>query len=104
MKRNKENLPPYLTIILSALALGLSRYPGAMGIFVFISLIPLFRFFDSGKKTGLQLFRAGALFSFVNILVAYHWIGLVTIPGVIGIIILFSLLLGSICLYQSNLA
>ncbi|MBI9031300.1 apolipoprotein N-acyltransferase [bacterium] len=91
MNEYKKNLPPYLTIILSALALGLSRYPGTMGIFVFIALIPLFRFFDSGKKNSLQLFRAGALFSLVNILVAYHWIGLVTVPGVIGIIILFSL-------------
>lgn len=91
MNENKRNLPPLVSIILSALVLGLSRYPGSMGIFAFIALIPLFRYFDSGKKRSLDLMRAACLFSLVNIITAYHWIGLVTVPGVIGIIILFSL-------------
>lgn len=91
MNTNKKSLPPFLLVIMSALILGLSRYPASMGIFAFIALIPLFRYFDSGKKSSLELMRAATLFSLVNTLVAYHWIGLVTIPGVIGIIILFSL-------------
>ncbi len=88
---NTKSIPPYLLIAISALVLGLSRYPGSMGIFAFIAFIPLFRFFDSGKKSSLELMRGAALFSLINTLTAYHWIGLVTLPGVLGIIILFAL-------------
>lgn len=91
MKTKPTTLSPYFWIIISALALGLSRYPNGLGTFAFIAFIPLFRYFDSGKKRKTELFRAAILFAFVNTVVAYHWVGLVTVPGVIGMIILFSL-------------
>ncbi len=91
MNNTKKNLPSYLLLIISALILGLSRYPGSMGIFAFIGFIPLFRYFDSGEKSKLNLMRSAGIFSLVNTLVAYHWIGLVTIPGLIGMIFLFAL-------------
>lgn len=102
MTENKKNLPAFILIILSALILGLSRYPGSMGIFAFIALIPLFRYFDSGKKKSSELMRAGALFSLVNTIVAYHWIGLVTVPGVLGIIVLFALYYWAVFAYLNQ--
>lgn len=102
MNDNKKNLPPYLLIILSALILGLSRYPGSMSIFAFIALIPLFRYFDSGKKKNIDLMRSALVFSLVNTLVAYHWVGLVTVPGVLGMIILFALYYWGIFAYLNQ--
>jgi len=90
-RSKKRDLPPLLLILLSALTLGLSRYPGSMGMFAFIALIPLFRYFDSSKKSSSELLKAAAIFSNANIAVAYSWIGLVTVTGVMGIAILFTL-------------
>ena len=103
MNDKKKNLPPYLLIAISAIILGLSRYPGSMGIFSFIALIPLFRYFDSGKKSSLELMRAASLFSLVNTLIAYHWVGLVTIAGVLGMIVLFALYYWGVFAYLNQI-
>ncbi len=103
MNDKKKNLPPYLLIAISAIILGLSRYPGSMGIFSFIALIPLFRYFDSGEKSSLELMRAASLFSLVNTLIAYHWVGLVTIAGVLGMIVLFALYYWGVFAYLNQI-
>lgn len=101
---NTKSLPPYLLIAISALVLGLSRYPGSMGIFAFIAFIPLFRFFDSGKKNSLELMRGAAIFSNQY----PYCISLDRISNPTWCPwnnnSLCSLLLGSICLFKSSVA
>lgn len=102
MNKKQATIPPYLLIIISAIALGASRYPNSFGIFAFIAFIPLFRYFDSGRKNKTDLLRAAITFAFVNTVVAYHWVGLVTVPGVIGMIILFSFYYWLVFLYLNR--
>ncbi len=86
-----KNISYYTYIIFAAIALGISRYSYSLGIFAFIGFIPLFRFFEQAKHKTLTLLKAGAIFSIINTLISYHWVGVVTIPGLIGMIILFGL-------------
>ncbi len=76
--------------LLSALLLGISRLPIHLGFLSYCSFIPLLYFFDR-KPDYLDINRAAVLFSLVYTVVALHWITLVTLPGFVGMIILFSL-------------
>jgi apolipoprotein N-acyltransferase len=102
MNKTKQKLPSLFLLIFSALILGLSRFPGSMGIFSFIGFIPLFRYFDSEKKTHSKLLLSAFVFSLVNTLVAYHWIGLVTIPGLIGMVFLFAFYYWGVFIYLNQ--
>ncbi len=83
MKRNSM-----LLIFLSALLLALSRLPLQLGFLVFWSFIPLFHFFQNKYRTK-HLLAYGFIFSFVYTVISLHWINLVTIPGFLGMIIVF---------------
>ncbi len=74
----------------AGILLGLSRLPINLGFLVFFSLIPLISFFNKKQSFKKCLF-AGILFSTSYTAVSLHWISLVTIPGFIGLFILFGI-------------
>lgn len=79
----------YLLPALSGILLGLSRLPLHAGFLVFFAFIPLFVFFSVERKKK-EIFWAAAVFGTSYTLVCIHWISLVTIPGYLGIFILFA--------------
>ncbi|MDD3051602.1 MAG: apolipoprotein N-acyltransferase [Candidatus Cloacimonetes bacterium] len=74
---------------ISALLLGISRHPLALNFLVFFSFIPLFIFF-SQRRSVKNLLVAAFTFATVYNLIALHWISLVTLPGFLGMFLLFT--------------
>ncbi|OQY37773.1 MAG: apolipoprotein N-acyltransferase [Candidatus Cloacimonetes bacterium 4572_65] len=100
---NKKKLTLLIYVVISALVIGLSRYPRGLGIIAFMGFIPLFRFFDSAKHDKLFLLKASMLFSVIYNGVACYWIGYVSIPGLIGLFFLFGLYFWVIFLYLNTI-
>lgn len=75
---------------LSAFILGLSRLPVHLGFISFCGFIPLLMVFDLKPKSS-QIFKSAFVFSFVYCATALHWISLVTLPGLLGMVLLFTL-------------
>jgi len=73
---------------LAAFFLGVSRLPIHLGFLVFIGLIPLFSLFDE-KPAFKKLIVSAFVFSVVYTSVTLHWISLVTLPGYLGIYLVF---------------
>jgi len=82
-------LKPYLLPISAGFLLGLSRLPIQLGFLVFFAFIPLFYYFKEPRKKK-EIFWAAAAFSSAYTLVSLHWISLVTLPGYLGIFLLFA--------------
>jgi len=79
----------YLLPALSGILLGLSRLPIYMGFLVFFAFIPLIQFFEYKHKKR-EIFWAAAAFGSAYTIVCIHWISLVTLPGYLGIFLLFA--------------
>lgn len=77
-----------IKIFFAALLLGISRLPLGLGFLVFFAFIPLFSYFEEEKNK--KIITSAILFSFVYTATCLHWISLVTLPGLIGIFIIFS--------------
>jgi apolipoprotein N-acyltransferase len=77
--------------ILSGIGIGLSRSCDLAGILIFISYIPLLKILESQIDNKKQFFLVAATYSLSTVIVGLHWIGLVTVPGVFGISILFTI-------------
>ncbi len=90
MPQNRR-LSMYFPVFLSALLLGLSRLFPSTSFFAILAFVPLFRFFDKQSYSWKQLLNASAIFSITYTAVALHWIALVTGPGVLGMMLLFTL-------------
>ena len=73
---------------LAALLAGLSRLPLSLGWLVFWSFLPLLSFFEE-KPDKKQLIFAGFIYSSIYTVVCLHWISLVTVPGFLGLLLLF---------------
>jgi len=86
IKDNKILLLP----VLSAFILGIARLPIHLGFLAYCGFIPLLFFFDR-KPNHKEITQAAVLFSLVYTVTALHWITLVTLPGFVGMILLFSL-------------
>ncbi len=95
-----SRIPNYILIIISASMLALTRYPQGFDFLSFIALIPMFFFFERFSKAKQPIFKKGflfkiygygTLFSSIFTIIALHWIALVTLPGFIGCIFLFSI-------------
>jgi len=82
-------LKPYLFPISAGFLLGLSRLPIQLGFLVFFAFIPLFYYFKEQRKKK-EIFFAATAFSSAYTLVSLHWISLVTLPGYLGIFLLFA--------------
>jgi apolipoprotein N-acyltransferase len=76
--------------VLSAFILGIARLPLHLGFLAYCGFIPLLYFFDR-KPNFKEVTQAAVLFSLVYTVTALHWITLVTLPGFVGMILLFSL-------------
>ena len=75
---------------LSALLLGLSRYPLKLNFLVFVAFLPLFLLWQRERELGIRkIIKIALSFSTVYTLVAFYWISVVTLPGFIGLFILF---------------
>lgn len=86
LKINKIFLLPFLAALLT----GIARLPIHLGFISYCGFIPLLFFFD--RKPSYRIINQGAfVFSFVYTITALHWITLVTIPGFVGMILLFYL-------------
>ncbi len=84
----------FLLPALSALLLGLSRYPLRLNFLVFFAFIPLLYLLDYDVRRYLpfkrkKILKAALTFSTVYTLVTLYWISVVTIPGFFGLFILF---------------
>ncbi|MDD4034807.1 MAG: apolipoprotein N-acyltransferase [Candidatus Cloacimonetes bacterium] len=84
-------LKHYWLIILSALLLSVSRLPLHTGFLVFVAFIPLLHYINRKQTRFKELLLAGLIFSTIQILIVFYWIGSVTIGGLIGICLLFGL-------------
>ena len=75
---------------LSAFLLGIARLPIHLGFISYCGFIPLLFFFDL-KPSYRVITQAAFVFSLVYTITALHWITLVTLPGFVGMILLFYL-------------
>ena len=81
----------YYLIIIAALLLSLSRLPLYLGWLVFFAFVPLLSHFERREhKLGGQIISA-LLFSLIQIVLVFYWIGSVTFGGLIGIWLIFAL-------------
>jgi len=80
----------YLLVFLGALLLALSRLPLNLGWLVFIGWIPFLMVFERCNCRPRQLLWVAAIKAVVYILVVMYWIGAVTPPGLIGIVLVYT--------------
>lgn len=76
--------------MLAGLISSLSRLPIHLGWTVFLSVIPLLYFFESGAKKPYQLLIASALYSAFYVPPLLYWITLVTPTGLVGIFLIYT--------------
>ncbi|MBW6516097.1 MAG: apolipoprotein N-acyltransferase [Candidatus Cloacimonetes bacterium] len=75
---------------LAALLLGLSRYPLKLNFLAFFAFLPLLFLLQQASSLRLKkIVKIALSFSTVYTLVALYWISVVTLPGFIGLFILF---------------
>ncbi len=79
-----------LLTFLGALMLALSRLPIHLGWLVFFAWIPYLVIFERGIEKPRHLLGMGFITSLVYILIVLNWISLVTVPGLVGMIILYT--------------
>ena len=87
--------------IFSAIMLGLTRLVFSFDMLVFVAFVPLFYYFEHISSLNLRtktVFFHGLIFSTVFLVISLHWISLVTVPGFIGILVLFGVVLGGMFL------
>lgn len=75
---------------LGALMLAISRLPIYLGWLVFFAWLPYLHVFERGVEKPSQLLRMGFVTSFVYNVIVFYWFAYVTIPGLIGMIILYT--------------
>ena len=80
-----------LLTFLSALLLAVSRLPLHLGWLVFIAWIPLLQVFERGVEKARQLLLMGFIMSLVYVLIVFYWFALVTLPGLLGMVVLYTL-------------
>ena len=93
--------------VISGLLLGLSRLPVGFDMLAFVAFVPIFYYIDSSLKLDVKkktIFFDGVYFSTVFLLISIHWISLVTIPGFLGILLIFGAVFGGMFLFASMLA
>ncbi|MCB5231222.1 MAG: apolipoprotein N-acyltransferase [Candidatus Cloacimonas sp.] len=75
---------------LSAVLMGLSRYPIKLNFLTFFALIPLLYLYDkSVELSWSKTVKAALIYSTTYTLVTLYWISVVTLPGFFGLFILF---------------
>lgn len=87
MKRND-----LLLTFLSALLLALSRLPLHLGWLVFVAWLPLLHLFENRELRSGVLLRMGCVMSLVYISIMFYWFSLVTVPGLLSMMILYTFL------------
>lgn len=80
-----------LLTLLTGLLVALSRLPLHLGWLVFLAWIPLLHVFERGVEKPRQLLRMGFCMALVYVLIVFYWFALVTIPGLIGMVLLYTL-------------
>ncbi len=75
---------------LGALMLALSRLPLHLGWLVFLAWLPYLHIFERGGQKPVQLLRISFVTAFVYNIIVFYWFAYVTIPGLIGMIILYT--------------
>ncbi len=80
-----------LLVFIGALMLALSRLPLHLGWLVFFAWIPYLHIFERGDSKPMQMLRFGFITSVVYVLIVFRWIGIVTVPGLFGMVALFTL-------------
>jgi len=71
--------------------LSISRLPLHTGSLVFIAFIPLLKHIDSGSYKAKHLLICGLIFSAIQIAIVFYWIASVTMGGLLGIWLIFTL-------------
>lgn len=77
--------------LLAALLLSASRLPLYLGWLAFFAFIPLLFYFRQKRHSLLETCLSALGFSLVQIILVFYWIGSVTIGGLLGIWLLYSL-------------
>ncbi len=80
-----------LLTLLGVLMLALSRLPLHLGWLVFLAWLPYLYIFERGVPKGRQLLAMGFITSAVYNLIVFYWFSLVTVPGLVGMILLYTL-------------
>nr|MDK2850504.1 apolipoprotein N-acyltransferase [Candidatus Cloacimonadota bacterium] len=80
----------YYLPLLAGILISLSRLPIYLGWLVFFALIPLMLFFENKEHKTIDRIIGGLIFSLVQIILVFYWIGSVTFPGLIGIWLIFA--------------
>jgi apolipoprotein N-acyltransferase len=81
----------YYLPLLSALLLSVSRLPLYLSWLVFFAFIPLLFYFRQRKHSIPENAISALIFSLVQIVLVFYWIGSVTIGGLFGIWLLYAL-------------
>ncbi len=85
MRRNE-----LILTLASALLLAVSRLPLHLGWLVFFGWVPLLHVFERGVARRSRLLKMGFVMAAAYILIVFYWFGLVTVPGLIGMVLLFT--------------
>jgi len=83
----------YLLPLCSAILLGLSRINLPLDMLALVAFIPMFYYFQqtSGyEKPIKRSIISGVIYSLIYLTISIHWISLVTVPGFLGMLFLFS--------------
>lgn len=83
-----------LLVLASVAMLSISRLPAYLGFLVFFAWIPLVKVLEEQRFSFKHLLLMGLIYSGVYTLVVLNWISLVTVPGLAGIVLLYSLYFG----------
>ncbi|MFA5509951.1 MAG: apolipoprotein N-acyltransferase [Candidatus Cloacimonadaceae bacterium] len=82
---------PLIFTIISVLMLSLARLPLHLGFLVFIGWIPVMKVLRDGVSHPLRLLMMGFVWSLLYCGIVFYWIAQVTSPGLVGIILLYTL-------------
>lgn len=83
-------LKDYGLPVLASLLVSISRIPLYLGFLVFLGFIPLLMYFAQEERSFRKLFGAALLYALVQIGIVFYWIGSVTLPGLVGIWLIYA--------------
>ncbi len=85
------NLGMFIPVILTALFSSVSRLPVYLNWTVFLAFVPLLYFFEKASHKPWHLLVGAALYSAFYVPPLLYWIAHVTLPGLFGIVLLYTL-------------
>ena len=82
----------YKYLLLFAFLISLSRLPLRLGFMVFFAFVPLCKYLEDHSGRARELWLAALVFAFIQIGLVFYWIGTVTVVGLFGIWLFYTLI------------